>query len=279
MIYGNTQELIELLKKNGVWAKKDLGQNFLVNPEILEKIIGAADLKKSDSVVEIGPGPGILTIELAKRAATVRTIELDAAIIPLLQENIRPYTNVELETGNALRAKLPEQPYKLVANIPYYITSPLISHFLNVQKNDGMRPSIIVLLVQKEVAEKICAKDGEHTVLSLQVQVFGKPSIVSAVGKSSFYPQPKVDSAILKIEVYPVPLIADIPLFLSLIKKLFAQRRKTLLNTLQNQMKFTRAAAEELLKTCAIEPNRRPQSLTMNEWEKMVQEIEKTATS
>ena len=142
-----------------------------------------------------------------------------------------------------------------------------------------MRPSIIVLLVQKEVAEKICAKDGEHTVLSLQVQVFGKPSIVSAVGKSSFYPQPKVDSAILKIEVYPVPLIADIPLFLSLIKKLFAQRRKTLLNTLQNQMKFTRAAAEELLKTCAIEPNRRPQSLTMNEWEKMVQEIEKTATS
>lgn len=262
-MYNNKKELLELLKKEGLWAKKDLGQNFLLNQMVISTIIKAAELTKEDNVIEVGPGLGILTEKLLENAAHVRSIELDLDMHNYLE---RTFPQLELEKGNALKAKLPTGPYKLVANIPYSITSPLLRHFLANEH----RPQTAVLLIQKEVAEKICSKDGEHSVLSLSVQVFGKPSIVMRVPNTDFYPAPKVESAILKIEVYPQPLIQDYKLFSTITRIAFAGRRKTLLNTLKNYTRSSREETEALLKKAGIDPTQRPQMLSLEEWSKLI---------
>ena len=154
MPYKNSKELVEFLKKENLWADKDLGQNFLVNFSILKKIIKAAELKPEDNVVEIGPGLGILTKELAKNVSHVHAIELDKNLIKILQRELASFSNINLEQGNALKSRLPVVSYKLVANIPYYITSPLLRHFLQPINPEEKRPTLIVLLVQKEVAKK-----------------------------------------------------------------------------------------------------------------------------
>lgn len=272
MIYQNTDELLNILKKYNLWTKKSLGQNFLVNSQVLKKIVDAADLKKDDEILEVGPGLGVLSVELASRVKKVTAIELDQRVLPILRENLEPYKNVEVIHGDALKIPPPAYHYKLVANIPYYITSPLLRHYLELPEKSEktfQRPSHIVLLIQKEVAEKICAKEGDHTILSLQVQLFGKPSIVSTVSKSSFFPQPKVDSAILKIETYTEPLISNITIFFKLIKAAFAQKRKTLLNSLQNRFQVSKETIIHALKQAEIDPSERPQMLSISQWEKL----------
>lgn len=277
MIYSNTRELLELLKRENLWAQKKLGQNFLVNPEALKNIIKAADLSKTDNVMEIGPGLGILTEQLALHAGSVTCIELDQAIIPVLKKNlgleanIPAHTNIEILHQDALKTELPTHHYKLVANIPYYITSPILNHFLQPQKPDQQRPSLIVLLVQKEVAQKVCAKDDDHSILSLEVQAFGKPSIVCNVGRNSFFPQPNVDSIVLKIETYPVPKISDIKMFFKLIKAAFSQKRKTLSNSLKTFIPENRGDLLKILDKAKVDPQRRPQSLTITEWQHLVE--------
>lgn len=265
-MYSNKKELLDLLKKEGLWAKKDLGQNFLVNHEVIRKIIQAAELTKDDQIIEVGPGLGILTEKLLGNTAHVRSIELDPDMHEYLE---RTFPQLELEKGNALKAEPPKKPYKLVANIPYNITSPLLRHFLANEHP----PQIAVLLIQKEVAQKICATDGEHSVLSLSVQVFGKPSIIADVPSIDFYPQPKVESAILKIEVYPKPLIKDYKLFSTIIRIAFAGRRKTLLNTLKNYTRGSRQETEATLKKAGIDPIRRPQTLSLREWSKLTNSL------
>lgn len=274
MIYTNTSELIELLKRENLWAKKRFGQNFLVNPEVLQKIVRAAEITPKDNIVEIGPGLGILTEQLATNAQKVTSIELDQEIIPTLKKNIETHKNVEIILADALKIDLPTEPYKLVANIPYYITSPILNHYLQPKTPEQKRPSIIVLLVQKEVAEKVCAADGDHTILSLQVQAFGKPQIICKVGKNSFFPQPNVDSMVLKIETYPEPKITNIPIFFKLLKAAFHQRRKTLSNSLKNGLKITAEQAETLFKTSGIAPTARPQEISLDGWEKLIQAYE-----
>lgn len=271
MIYSNSGELIELLKREKLWAQKKLGQNFLVNPAVLEQIVKAADLKPSDFVLEIGPGPGILTEQLAKRANSVTAIELDRSIIPVLQKNLGDARNVEIIHADALKTTLPTHEYKVVANIPYYITSPLLNHFLQPRKPDELRPSLLVLLVQKEVAQKICARDGDHSVLSLQVQVFGKPSMVCSVGKGSFFPQPKVDSAVIRIETYPEPRVSDVGLFFRMIKGAFGQKRKKLSNTLPNALNLKPADTAEFFRTSGVSPDARPQNVSLDEWNALIQ--------
>lgn len=271
MIYSNSGELIELLKREKLWAQKKLGQNFLVNPAALAGIVKAADLKPSDSVLEIGPGLGILTEQLAQHAGSVTAIELDRSIIPVLQKNLGDRPNVEIVHADALKTVLPSHPYKVVANIPYYITSPLLNHFLLPRKPDEVRPSLLVLLVQKEVAQKICARDGDQSVLSLQVQVFGKPSMVCPVGKGSFFPQPKVDSAVIRIETYPEPRVSDVRLFFRMIKGAFSQKRKKLSNTLPNALNLKPADAAELFLSSGVSPDSRPQNISLDEWESLIQ--------
>lgn len=266
-MYKNKKELLQLLQQEGLAAKKDFGQNFLLNHGVLRKIIQAAELKPGDQVIEVGPGMGILTQQLLKHAGHVRSIELDPTLHEYLERN---FPTLELEKGNALKADLPQTPYKLVANIPYHITSPLLRHFLSTNH----RPQLVVLLVQKEVAQKICAKDGDHSVLSLQVQVFGKPSIVAHVPSTDFYPAPKVDSAILKIEVHDKPLIQNAKLFSTITRIAFAGRRKTLLNTLKNYTRTSREETEAILNQAGIDPIRRPQTLSLEEWRKLIEALQ-----
>ena len=274
MIYNNTTELLAILKGEKIWAQKKLGQNFLVNPEALKNIIKAADLTPQDYVLEVGPGLGILTEQLARHAAKVTTIEFDANIIPVLRKNLllENIKNVEILNEDALKTELPTEPYKIVANIPYYITSPLLTHFLQPREPTQIRPTLIVLLIQKEVAEKICTPDngGDQSILSLQVQIFGKPEIVCTVGKSSFFPQPKVDSAVIKIQTYASPRISNTAIFFKLIKAAFHQKRKTLNNSLGNGLKLTRDQTAKLFQTSGISPTQRPQNLTIEEWEKLI---------
>jgi len=276
MIYKDKGELVELLKKENLWTTKELGQNFLINPTVVNKIITAAEIDNKDYIVEVGPGLGILTEQLAQKADKVRTIELDKTLIPLLKRTLSAYKNVEIEIGTALKAKLPNEKYKLVANIPYYITSPLLKHFLQPKNPEEKAPKLIVLLVQKEVAEKICAKPGENSILSLQTQIFGKPSIVATVTKGNFYPAPKVDSAIIKIETYQTPLIEEMKLFNQITSIAFNQKRKTLLNTIKFFTKLSKEETESILNKAGIAPSHRPQMLSIEDWKNLMTALPQT---
>lgn len=240
-------------------AKKSLGQNFLNDQGVLMKIINAADLKEDDYIVEVGPGKGVLTRELAKNVNRVTAIELDERMLELLKD----IPGVELIHGDALKWRPPEEEYKVVANIPYYITSPLISHFLEAK----VRPTKMVLLIQKEVAEKICAEPGKLNVLALHVQVFGKPRIVCKVSPGAFRPMPKVDSAVLEIDVYDKPLVEDYRTFFGIMHRAFSHKRKTLQNSLQ--------APAEVFEKAGIDPMARPQHLSIDEWQVLVNELQK----
>ena len=289
MIYQNTGELIELLKRENLWAKKKLGQNFLINPEALKNIVKAAEIQPEDEIVEIGPGLGILTEQLSNSAKTVTSIELDQTIIPTLKRNLAKATNspepeqktlngkihnIHIIHQDALQYDPPAKSYKLVANIPYYITSPILNHFLEQQPADK-RPKLLILLVQKEVAQKICVKTGDQTILSLEVQAFGKPSIVCNVGKNSFYPQPNVDSAVLKIETFAEPKITDPEIFFKLIKGAFNQKRKKISNTIPSALSLTSEQADQLFQNSHVPSDMRPQNISLDQWEALIQAYKK----
>jgi len=184
MDLSNPKTVLELVKKHGLWAKKYLGQNFLVNSGALKKIVETAGISKNDHIVEVGPGLGVLTKELAKLAKKVTSIELDKSFFPILKESLGEYKNIEILHQDALRFIPPKTKYKVVANIPYNITSPLINHFLQAEN----KPESMTLLVQDEVAEKICTKDPKMTILSLQVALFGEAKLIKKVSKESFFP-------------------------------------------------------------------------------------------
>ncbi len=210
--------------------KKHLGQNFLINHDTLTEILTTADISPNETVIEIGPGHGILTSELAKKTDNLTAIELDSDLIPELRKK---FPQINLLHKDALEFEPPKTPYKLVANIPYYITSPIINHFLRAQPQNR-RPQTLTLLVQHEVAQKICAQQGNLSVLALEVQIFGDPKIIAKIPPSHFRPAPKVDSAILHIGLFEKPLIADDKLekFIALIHKGFAHKRKKLSSNL-----------------------------------------------
>ena len=189
----------EILAKYETKASKGLGQNFLIDKNILNKILEAADLKSDDTVLEVGPGLGTLTQELAKKAKRVIAVEKDETMIEILKETLAEYKNVEVINEDILKYDLQIADYKLVANIPYYLTSPLIRKFLE-SKNP---PKEIVLMMQKEVAQRICAKPGDMSLLAVSVQFYADAKIISIVSKNCFYPAPKIDSAIIKITPQP----------------------------------------------------------------------------
>ncbi len=264
MLYNNKPELIKILKQENLYTEKKLGQNFLCNPQVVEKMIMAADLQPTDTVVEVGPGLGILTNELLKKVKRVIAIEKDTKFIPYLEKTFAEYDNLEILHQDVLKSQLPTEPYKVVANIPFYITSPIISHFL--QNQQGSRPSLLILLTQLEVAEKICAKDGEQNILSLQTQVFTKPEIISQVSPDNFLPAPKVSSAILKLNPLSEPLIKDTKKFIDLIKRAYLQKRKTLANSLNGLWGISKQDWSDHLEKNGISALVRPQALTFAQW-------------
>ncbi len=189
------REIKLLFQKNFVRPAKSLGQHFLIDKEILRKIIETADLKPEDTILEIGPGIGTLTLELAKRAKKVVAIEKDPKMVEVLKETLKDFKNTKIIPGDILKINtryyIQERKYKVVANLPYYITSPVIRKFL---ESNETTPKEMVLMVQKEVAQRICAKPPEMNLLAVSVQFYAKPEIISFVSKKSFWPQPKVDS-------------------------------------------------------------------------------------
>jgi 16S rRNA (adenine1518-N6/adenine1519-N6)-dimethyltransferase len=263
-----------LLRQYGLRPHKGLGQNFLQDESALQEIVSVADLKPDDAVLEIGPGLGSLTRYLALAARSVTAVELDRNLFPALKKILAPYKNVRLVQGDILDldpADLVDAPdYVVVANIPYYITSAVIRHLLE----SDPRPRRIVLTVQKEVAARICALPGDLSLLALSVQVYGQPSIAAHIPAEAFHPAPKVDSAVVKIEIYAEPVIpsARLETFFRLAKAGFGQKRKTLRNSLGALL--GREGAESLLAAAGIDPMRRAETLSLEEWGKLVVSIQ-----
>ena len=266
-------DIFPLIQKYHVQPKKSLGQNFLVDPNGLNKVLQAAQLSPEDTVLEIGAGLGSLTYLLAQQAKYVVAVELDKRLIPPLTEVLAGFENIKIKQGDMLElspdALLGTARYVVVANIPYYITSALIRHLLEADH----KPTRMVLTVQQEVAERILARDGKMSLLALSVQVYGKPELKARIPAGCFYPPPEVDSAVLSIELYEEPLFPSesLDLFFTLAHAGFAQKRKTLRNTLATGMNESPAWAEKLLTAAGIDPQRRAETLSMQEWKQLIE--------
>lgn len=260
-------EIKNLLSKYNAKPSKGLGQNFLIDRNILNKITEAADIKPGDTILEVGPGIGVLTAELAQKATRVIAVEKDGLMIEILKETLTGYKNVEIIQGDALTLdartyKLDAKNYKVVANIPYYITSPLIRKFLEAEN----QPTEIILMVQKEVAQRICAKPPNMSLLAVSVQFYAEPKIISYVSKNCFYPAPKIDSAIIKIHPTGQFSEASPDLFFKVVKAGFSHPRKQLAGNLVSGLKIKKEEAEKLLLANKIDPKQRAETLSVENW-------------
>jgi 16S rRNA (adenine1518-N6/adenine1519-N6)-dimethyltransferase len=257
-----------LLRKNGLRPDKSLGQNFLQDPSALEQIARAAQIEPQDDVLEIGPGLGSLTRYLAEAARSVTAVELDSGLLPVLKTVVASYPNVRVVEGDILRLApadlISGGEYLVVANVPYYITSAIFRHLLA----QPLRPRRIVLTIQAEVAERICALPGDLSLLALSIQVYGRPAIVAGIPAEAFYPTPKVDSAVIRIDLYSQPVIPEDRLdrFFRLAKAGFSQKRKTLRNSLSAGLAISTQSAGQLLEQAGIDPQRRAETLNLDEW-------------
>jgi len=256
----------QLLKKYNLRPNKRLGQNFLISQKILQRIVKAANLSKKDIVLEIGPGFGILTQELVKRAKKVIAVEKDKRMIEILKDILRDYKNVEIIHGDILKDCIRGTvPYKIVANIPYYLTSPLIRLFLESKKP----PQEMILLIQKEVAQRICARPPKMSLLAVSVQFYSTPEIISYVSKKSFWPKPKVDSAIIKISQIKKPKNINIEKFFQVIKAGFSSPRKQLVNNLSQKLNLDREKIRKALTQCRLDIQVRAENLRVEDWIKL----------
>jgi 16S rRNA (adenine1518-N6/adenine1519-N6)-dimethyltransferase len=255
--------------KDGIKPIKHFGQNFLKNKGIIKKIISSAGIKPDDVVLEIGPGTGVLTEEIAKKAKKVISVEKDERLVKLLKERLKGLKNVEIIEGDILKFKNQNLKYKVVANLPYYITSPIIRMFLE-SKN---KPKEMVLMMQKEVAERICAKPPDMNILALSVQFYGRPEILFNVSKKNFYPVPKVDSSVIKISAENTDFNTDKKFaerFFKIIKAGFSHPRKQIINNLSKALKIEKEKTSQWLLKNKISPERRAETISINEWIKLV---------
>lgn len=263
----------------GYRAKKHLGQHFLNNKKDLISIVNAATLTKNDTVLEIGPGLGALTAELASRAGHVITIEKDKELCEALQKRFSNTKNVSIVAGDALRIdfsalSLIHNGFKVVANIPYYITSSILRKLLSKTP----KPTLAALTVQKEVAHRIVAKPPHLSILALSVLFFGAPTLVMNIPKERFSPRPKVDSAIIAIKLLEhSPHHALESVFFKLVKAGFAQKRKTLANSLSSALGMPKNKAHALLESVSIPHNARAQEISFEAWIKLARSAQETA--
>lgn len=272
-----------LLDHYDLQAKKGLGQHFLVNSSILHNITQAAELTPSDLVIEVGPGIGVLTHALVEQAGWVIAVELDKPMAEALTETLVPHQNYSILNRDILdtepqdlilqeKSKFPPEMvdypnYKLVANLPYYITQPIIRHFCESK----LKPSIMIIMVQKEVAKNIIAKPGDLRILAISVQFYGKPEIMGYVPAGNFFPVPKVDSAILKITLYSKPLyhVTSEKNFFRIVRAGFCATRKQLANSLSQGLALPKSEVISLLLKAGVAPQKRPETLTLEEWARL----------
>ncbi|MBI4053966.1 MAG: 16S rRNA (adenine(1518)-N(6)/adenine(1519)-N(6))-dimethyltransferase [Candidatus Doudnabacteria bacterium] len=296
------------LREAGISPNKTLGQNFLIDESVLAEIVGTANLHENDCVLEIGAGLGVLTRELARHAARVVAFESDRQLLPALVESCRAWKNLSIVGEDFLKSdflsylrgatvKTPTgvegqrsargpglvrsdhlartenievhlgkiMDYKCVANIPYNLTGKIFRRLFSAP----LRPALVVLLVQKEVAERVAAKPGRMSMLAASVQIFGKPQIVSSVPRTAFFPVPKVDSAILKIDMFSRPLFPESEVLFRLLRIGFAARRKTLANNLAAGLRIDKLQVHRLLAQAGLNQLARAQELSMAQWQKL----------
>ncbi|HEY6958099.1 MAG TPA: 16S rRNA (adenine(1518)-N(6)/adenine(1519)-N(6))-dimethyltransferase RsmA [Candidatus Limnocylindria bacterium] len=262
-----------MLRRHGVRAATGIGQHFLVDRSVLSAIVDAAALSADDDVLEVGPGPGVLTAALADRARSVTAVELDERMVEVLRDTLAGREHVRVVRADALEVDLyslgERPPSRIVANLPYQITTPLLERFLA----DPRRPPLVVVLVQEEVARRIAAMPGspsprERGFLSVLVQSFAEPRIVRRVPPSSFRPPPRVSSAVVALRTYPRPVFAPLAqrAFLTFVSDVFRHRRKQLRAALGHEAGLPRERADAALAAARIEPTRRPEELTLDEW-------------
>ncbi|MEM7132209.1 MAG: 16S rRNA (adenine(1518)-N(6)/adenine(1519)-N(6))-dimethyltransferase RsmA [Chloroflexota bacterium] len=283
-----------LIHMYGLNPKRSLGQNFLTDESHLDRIIHVAQLTQDDSVLEVGPGLGGLTRRLAERTANVVGVELDDRLIELLRIQFANQPHVRIVHADILSVD-PESlfqtsqvqtsqvqinhskesdvectrsagppSYRVVANLPYYITSAVLRHLLEAKTP----PTSAIVMVQKEVAERICAKPGKLSILGVSIQFYAEPTLLHHVPAGAFYPRPKVDSAVLNLSVYPQPRLSHVvpSLFFRIVKAGFSQKRKQLLNSLSAGLALPKPVATQALEQSSIDPRRRAESLAIEEW-------------
>jgi 16S rRNA (adenine1518-N6/adenine1519-N6)-dimethyltransferase len=286
--------LRQLLRQHGLHPKKGLGQHFLADPVHLDRIVAAAELTSDDVVLEIGPGVGTLTERLAARAGHVIAVELDEQLLPVLQEVLAGHANVTILRGDILKldpgqlvadtvtGSQPRQPadtsasftihssqftihnYKVVANLPYYITSAAIRHLLTASHP----PQLLVLTVQREVGQRMIAKPPHMSLLAVSVQFYAQPEIVARIPAGAFYPPPQVHSAIVRLRVrgHPAVEVPDEATFFQVVRAGFSQRRKQLRNSLRGGLGLSTEQVEALLAAAELARQRRAETLTLEEW-------------
>ena len=271
----------DLLRRAGLHARKGLGQHFLVDGGYLKYILEAAELGELDTVIEVGPGLGTLTRALGERAGRVVAIEKDEHLAGVLRETISA-ANVTVLNEDILKMNLPlilrqhvtGNPigYKVVANLPYYITSPVLRFFLEAE----IKPQRLVVMVQKEVARQITAKPGGMSLLSIAVQLYGEPRIVKYVPARAFYPPPDVDSAILRVDVFSQPKVdVETESFFTVVRAGFSAARKQIANSISHRLDLPKEEVQRMLARASIEPQRRAETLSIEEWGKLWKEYTK----
>ncbi|HEY9481296.1 MAG TPA: 16S rRNA (adenine(1518)-N(6)/adenine(1519)-N(6))-dimethyltransferase RsmA [Candidatus Paceibacterota bacterium] len=255
----------------GLFAKKSLGQNFLISPRIVDTIAKAGELSANDTVVEVGPGKGVLTKALLATGAQVIAVEKDDRLIPVLRESFAKEISENrfelihgdiMESFGMLSSRLPAHEYKVIANIPYYITGALIRNFLSAP----VKPVSMVLMVQKEVADRVIARDGKESILSLSVKAFATPSLVTNVSRGNFFPVPNVDSAVIKLSNIHNPFsdAAQEERFFAIVKAGFAQKRKKLSSNLASVME--KDAIERAFADLSLDTNVRAEDVALETW-------------
>ncbi len=257
-----------LLDKHDLQPKKSLGQNFLHDPHTLEKIVAIAEVQLTDSVLEVGPGTGLLTAQLVRAAREVVAVELDTRFQPILEPMFDQTPNIRFIWDDILNvdpdALFPGRDYIVVANVPYYITSAILKHLLERDR----RPRRLILTIQHEVAERVCARPPDMSLLAVGVQFFGRPHIAGKLNPAVFWPRPEVDSALLRIDTYPAPPVdvPDVKIFFRMARAGFGQKRKQLRNSLGAGLQLKAEALAAISAASGIDLTRRAETLTLEEW-------------
>ncbi len=277
----NPQVTIQTIRKYHFAFQKKFGQNFLIDSHVIHKIMEAAEITKQDVVLEIGPGIGTMTQYLAEQAGRVYAVEIDKNLIPVLEETLAPYDNVTIVNQDILKVDIPklvgEKKIKIVANLPYYITTPIIMGLFE----NHIPAEAVTVMVQKEVAERMQAKPGtkDYGALSLAVQYYASPYIAANVPPNCFIPRPNVGSAVIKLTAYASPPVSviDEKLMFRLIRASFNQRRKTLVNGIRNsgELSFTKEEVEQALSAVGLSPNVRGETMSLRQFAAFSDELTK----